>query len=71
MKIDLQTERKLQEILDYFCRYKCDKQEIEDKIMDMLYGDIEDASLWGNVCDICKVKSFITVMVDELNLEYR
>ena len=59
-------ERKLQDIQDYFCKYKCNKQEMEDTIMSMLYGDIEDAWIDGNMCDVCKIKSFIREIRDEI-----
>jgi len=64
--INLNTERKLQEILDYYCKYKCDKTEIESNIIDMVICDIEDVQMDGDVCDICKVRDFIREIRDEL-----
>ena len=64
--INLDTERKLQEILDYYCKYKCNKQEIENNIMDMLHGDVNDAWIDGDICDICMIKEFIREIRDEL-----
>ena len=63
--INLNTERKLQEMLEYYCKYKCDKTEIESNIIDMLSGEIYDVSVCGNVCDICMVKDFIREIRDE------
>jgi len=34
--------------------------------MSMLYGDIEDAWIDGNMCDVCKIKSFIREIRDEI-----
>ena len=59
-------ERKLQDGLDCYCKYKCNKQEIENNIMDMLHGDINDAWIDGNICDICMIKEFIGEIRDEL-----
>lgn len=66
MTVDLKMERKLQEKLEYFCKYKCDQGEIEDTIIDMLSGDIEDVGIEGSMCDICKLKDFINEVKDEL-----
>jgi len=64
--INLDTERKLQEMLEYFCKYKCNKQSIEENIIDMVICDIEDVQIDGDVCDICKVRDFIREIRDEL-----
>jgi len=52
-------------MLEYYCKYKCDKTEIESNIIDMLSGEIYDVSVCGNVCDICMVKDFIREIRDE------
>jgi len=53
-------------MLEYFCKYKCNKQSIEENIIDMVICDIEDVQIDGDVCDICKVRDFIREIRDEL-----
>ena len=53
-------------MLEYFCKYKCDKQSIEDNIINMVYaitkikenGDDED-----NKCDECECEE-PTIQID-------